>query len=251
MVSEGLRLLNDFASPIFTAMQTAEITAERPDFRGIDTWIFDLDHTLYTLNAVRQAAMEERICAFVQRHFDIERAPAWEIQKRYLKDYGTTLGGLIRHHDVDPEIYHDAVNDLDDLGLESSAALRAGLARLPGRRMIFTNNCGRFARGVLERLGVSDLFGDIIDARALNYVHKPHPAAYDTLIALGGFEAQNAALFDDSMRNLVPARALGMRTVWFNNGMGQSHWRVADPELHIDHETGDLSAFLQSIRIGP
>lgn len=250
MVSKDLRLLNLFASPIFAPMQQVLIKAtQAPDFRGIGSWIFDLDHTLYTLDAVRQAAMEERICVFVQRHLGIPRAPAWEIQKRYLKDYGTTLGGLMRHHGVDPETYHDAVNDLESLGLESSAALHAGLSRLPGKRLVFTNNGGRFAKGVLERLGVADLFSDIIDPRALNYVHKPDPVAYDTLIALGRFDPRKAALFDDSARNLVPARALGMRTVWFNNGMGQSHWRVEKPELHIDHETGDLPAFLQSIRV--
>lgn len=252
MVSNALRLLNLIASPIFAPMQQARAKApQTPDFRGIDTWIFDLDHTLYTLDTVQQAAMEERICVFVQEYFGIARAPAWEIQKRYLKDYGTTLGGLMRHHDVDPEVYHDAVNDLDALGLESGAALRAGLSRLSGRRLVFTNNCGRFAMGVLERLGVADLFDNIVDARALNYVHKPDPAAYDTLVALGRFDPRRAALFDDSVRNLVPARALGMRTVWFNNGMGQSHWRIAEPELHIDHETGDLPAFLQSIRVDP
>ena len=157
----------------------------------------------------------------------------------------------MRHDGVDPEIYHDTVNDLEALGLESSAALRAGLARLPGKRLVFTNNCGRFALGVLERLGVGDLFDQIIDLRTLNYISKPNPAAYDALVSLGVFDPRRAVLFDDSMRNLVPARALGMRTVWFNNGMGQSHWRVEKPELHIDHETGDLAAFLQSIRIDP
>jgi putative hydrolase of the HAD superfamily len=222
-----------------------------PDFRGIDTWIFDLDHTLYTLDAVQQRAMEERICAFVQRHFGIARDPAWEIQKRYLRDNGSTLGGLVLHHGVDPDIYHDAVNDIAALELKPNAALRAALARLPGKRIVFTNNCGRFARGVLARLGVEDLFCDIVDVGALNYVSKPMPAAYDLLVARGGFDANRAALFDDSMRNLVPARALGMKTVWFNNGLGQSHWRVEKPELHIDHETGDLAAFLRSIRIAP
>ncbi|MGA9796497.1 MAG: pyrimidine 5'-nucleotidase [Rhizomicrobium sp.] len=222
-----------------------------PDFCGIDAWIFDLDHTLYTLDAAQQAAMEERICVFVQRHFGIARDPAWDIQKRYLRDYGSTLGGLTRHHGVDPDAYHDAVNDIDAMRLAPTAELRAGLARLPGKRLVFTNNCGRYAHAVLERLAVDDLFEAVIDARAIHHVPKPDPAAYDTLVALGGFDPSRAVLFDDSMRNLVPAHALGMRTVWFNNGMGQSHWRVAAPELHIDHETGDLAAFLQSIRIAP
>src|SRR5580698_8532934 len=104
-------------------MTAAAKTATTPDFRHVSAWIFDLDHTLYTLDAEKQAAMEERICVFVQRHFGIARAPAWEIQKRYLKDYGTTLGGLMRHHGVDPDVYHDAVNDLDALGLKSGAML--------------------------------------------------------------------------------------------------------------------------------
>jgi putative hydrolase of the HAD superfamily len=217
-----------------------------PDFREIDTWVFDLDHTLYTLDALQQAGMEERICVFVQKHLGLAREPAWEIQKRYLKDYGTTLGGLMRHHDVDPDAYHDVVNDIDALGLEPSSALQSALERLPGRRLIFTNNCGRYAAKVLARIGIADLFDDIIDARALDFVPKPQEAAYDKLIARGGFAPKRAVLFDDSQRNLVPARARGMTTVWFNNGAGQSHWRVDGD--HIDYETGNLAQFLQSIR---
>jgi putative hydrolase of the HAD superfamily len=233
-------------------MQAAREKADRePDFRSVDTWIFDLDHTLYTLDPVQQAAMEERICAFVQRHFGIARAPAWEIQKRYLKDYGTTLGGLRLHHGVDPDIYHDAVNDISALGLVPDAALREGLSRLPGKRLIFTNNCGRYARDVLDRLKIGDLFDAIVDACALGYISKPKPEAYDTLIALGGFAPDHAVLFDDSQRNLVPARERGMMTVWFNNGLGQSHWRVDSPDRHIDYETADLAGFLREIRIAP
>lgn len=226
-----------------TQAKTADLG---PDFREIDTWVFDLDHTLYTLDAKQQAGMEERICVFVQKHLGLAREPAWEIQKRYLKDYGTTLGGLMRHHGVDPDAYHDVVNDIDALGLEPSSALQSALERLPGRRLIFTNNCGRYAAKVLARIGLADLFDDIVDARALDFVPKPQEAAYDTLIARGGFAPARAVLFDDSQRNLVPARARGMTTVWFNNGAGQSHWRVDGD--HIDYETGNIAQFLQSIR---
>lgn len=219
------------------------------DFRHVEAWIFDLDHTLYTLDAAQHRAMEERICVFVQRHFGLPRDPAWEIQKRYLREYGSTLAGLVRHDGVDPDIYHDAVNDLAALSLKGDANLRAALVRLPGRRLVFTNNCGRYAAGVLKALGVDDLFETIVDAKALGYVPKPQEPAYEALLALGNFTPQRAALFDDSVRNLVPARARGMTTVWFNNGGGQSHWRVEDQGLHIDHETDDLARFLSGIRI--
>jgi putative hydrolase of the HAD superfamily len=233
---------------MFPAMQPGAEQI-RPDLRHVDSWIFDLDHTLYTLDGAQQAAMEERICVFVQKHFDIPREPAWEIQKRYLREYGSTLGGLVEEHGVDADAYHDFVNDIDALDLSSNSQLHYGLARLPGRRFVFTNNCGRFARNVLERLGIGALFTGIVDARAMNFISKPRPGAYAALIERCGVAAARAALFDDSARNLVPARALGMTTIWFNNGLGQSHWKIEDADRHIDHETGDLVSFLHSIRI--
>jgi len=220
-----------------------------PDLRHVDSWIFDLDHTLYVMDAANHAYVEERICLFVQNHFAIAREPAWEIQKRYLREYGSTLGGLVAHHGVDADAYHDFVNDIDALALKSDPALRGALIRLPGRRFVFTNNCGRFAQTVLQRIGIADLFSDIVDARAMNFVPKPRPGAYRTLLERCGVTASRAALFDDSARNLIPARALGITTIWFNNGRGQSHWTIEDAELHIDHQTADLVAFLQSIRV--
>ncbi len=146
----------------------AENTSSAPEFRGIDTWVFDLDHTLYTTSAEQDREMEERICCFVQNHFGIERDPAWDIQKRYLKEHGTTLAGLIcTNHTVDPDTYHDAVNDLEALGPQARPRRCAtGLARLPGKRFVFTNNCGRYARDVLVRLGVG----------------RPVPAAWSTRV---------------------------------------------------------------------
>jgi putative hydrolase of the HAD superfamily len=229
--------------------ETSPARGLRPDFRHVEAWIFDLDHTLYTLDAEKQAAMEERICIFVQRHFNLSREPAWELQKRYLREMGSTLAGLVKHHGVDADAYHDFINDLDGLELGANPALRLALERLPGRRFVFTNNCGRFAGRVLEILGIADLFSGIVDAKALSYEPKPALSAYDTLIAQTSTTPAHAVLFDDSVRNLVPAKALGMTTVWFNNGGGQSHWRIERQAEHIDYETDDLVRFLQTIRI--
>src|SRR5215467_6307358 len=123
-----------------TPVHTSARPAADADFRHIAAWIFDLDHTLYTLDAEKQKAMEERICVFVQRHFQLPREPAWELQKRYLRDHGSTLAGLVKHHDVDADAYHDFVNDIEAMQLAEDIPLRLALQRLPGRRFIFTNN---------------------------------------------------------------------------------------------------------------
>jgi putative hydrolase of the HAD superfamily len=222
-----------------------------PDFRHVDAWLFDLDNTLYEMDAAAHAVIEERICIFVQRHFDLPREPAFKIQKQYLFDYGSTLAGLVKHDGVDADAYHDFVNDLDALRLKPDPALRESLTRLPGRRLVFTNNCGRFARTVLERVGIDGLFDDIVDARTTDFVPKPQAGAYETLLRRG-VVAKRAALFDDSARNLLQAHALGMTTVWFNNGFGHAkHGALHDAtsRAHIHYETAELAPFLNSIRI--
>ena len=255
MVEKALRLAFDTPGPHGPAVQyestnLAESASSAPDFGGVTTWVFDLDHTLYTTSAEQDAEMEERICRFVQDHFGIAREPAFQIQKTYLKEHGTTLAGLLKNHAIDPDAYHDAVNDIEALGLTPDPELRKGLARLPGKRFVFTNNCGRYARAVLAKLDVEEFFSGVIDAHVMNFVPKPQQEAYAALLAQGKFDPTRAALFDDSMRNLAPARAMGMKTVWFNHGLGlSSHFKLDAPELHVDYETDDLAAFLNSIRI--
>jgi putative hydrolase of the HAD superfamily len=222
-----------------------------PDFRHVETWVFDLDHTLYSIDADRHAAMSERICIYVQRFLGLARDQAWDLQKRYLRDYGSTLSGLVRHHSVDPDAYHDFVNDVDALGLAPDPKLRAGLSRLSGPRLIFTNNCGRYAVRVLERLGLSDLFCDIVDARIMSFTPKPNRSAYDAIVARGAAPGR-AAMFDDAARNLLPARELGLTTVWCRDNLGM--WNEGaggngETPDHIHHETRDLAGFLHSIRI--
>jgi putative hydrolase of the HAD superfamily len=224
-----------------------------PDFRHAESWIFDLDNTLYPLDPARLKIAEERICLFVQQHFGLAREPAWTLQKRYLDQYGSTLAGLVKHDGVDADAYHDFVNDIESFALARDAALEAALAKLPGRRLVFTNNCGRFARNVLERLGVSALFeaDDIVDAKAMNFVPKPQAVAYRTLVDRG-IDPARAALFDDSARNLLAAHALGMTTVWINNGFAHArHGALHDATstAHIHHEATDLAPFLNTIRI--
>ena len=225
--------------------ETATSLAESaPDFRHVDAWLFDLDNTLYSADSRLMQQHEARICLFVQNLMGLPRDEAWEIQKAYWRDYGTTLGGLMANHGVDPDAYIAFVNDVDISAIEANPALAESLARLTGRRLIFTNNCGRFAGQILARIGIAHLFEDIIDSRTQNFVFKPDGRTYETAIARTGMAPGRVAMVDDTLANLAPAHARGLTTVWFN-GRGVSATR---PD-YVHHEARDLPAFLSSIRI--
>lgn len=251
MKRQGFRLINALAKNEGLAhvrLMSAQGSISResaaaPDFRHIRTWVFDLDHTLYRMDPATMKDVEERICRFVQRHLGLPRDEAYAIQKKYLREYGITLAGMMRHHGVDPDAYHAEINDVEVLGLEPHSELRAALDSLPGERFVFTNNCGNFAREVLRRLAIEDQFSDILDIRALGYVPKPAPSAYDAIVSHTGSAPSAIALFDDRACNLLPAHALGMTTIWPRHGI------ATDEELAAIHfETDDLIQFLKTVR---
>src|SRR5688572_608217 len=139
----------------------SESLQDRPDFTAIEHWIFDLDNTLYAADATLMQGVEARICLFVQQELDLDPTQAWDLQKSYFRQYGTTLAGLMQNHSTDAESYLSFVNDVDVTTLAPDPHLVAGLARLPGKRIVFTNNCGRYAERVLEQLKILHLFDDV------------------------------------------------------------------------------------------
>jgi putative hydrolase of the HAD superfamily len=223
-----------------------------PDFRHVDAWIFDLDNTLYPASSNLFAQIDMRMSTYVADFLSLPIEDARRIQKEYYCDHGTTLNGLIKIHGADPEPFLAHAHDIDLSVLTPDGALNTAIARLPGRRFVLTNGCRNHAARVLDRIGLSGVIDEIWDIRAMEFRPKPDPAAYETLIHKAAIAPERAAMFEDLARNLVPARELGMATVWLNNG---SHWSKQGPmhpiveTHHIDYETSDLAAFLKSIRI--
>ncbi len=213
------------------------------DFRGIEHWVFDLDNTLYAADAGLLRAIENRICLFVQRELALGHEAAWMLQKEYFRRYGTTLKGLMNKHGTDPERYLSFVNDVE-LELAPDARLRAGLERLPGRRVVFTSNCGRHAERVLDRLDIAHLFDDIFDMRNTDFVAKPMRAAYEAALRHGVIATTGAAMFDDLPANLEIPASLGMTTIWLRPTAHGG--RQAD---YIHFETDNLAEFLHAIEV--
>ncbi len=214
------------------------------DVSAIDTWIFDLDNTLYSPRCDLFGQIDVRMRAYISGLLDVPPDDAHVIQKRYFHDYGTTLRGLMDCHQVDPAHFLDFVHDIDLSVLSVDAAMVAALARLPGRRLVFTNGDAPYAERVLQALGMSALFADVHDITATDFVPKPSVNAYSTLLERFDIIPSRALFVEDMARNLAPAKALGMATVWVNNG-SEKGADGAHPDF-IDLEIDDVSLWLQS-----
>ncbi|WP_294136659.1 pyrimidine 5'-nucleotidase [Sphingobium sp.] len=215
------------------------------DLAHVDTWIFDLDNTLYPAKADLFALIDVKMGEFIQGLLGCDPVAARQTQKRYFMEHGTTLSGLMHHHCIEPREFLDYVHDISMDRLAVDADLNAHIAALPGRRLIFTNGDAAYAGRVLERLGLSDLFEQIHDIHACQYVPKPDPSGYAELCRVHDVDPTRAAFFEDMARNLRPAKAIGMATIWVNNGSEAGN-HDHHPDF-IDFETDHLRPFLASI----
>ncbi|MGB5078123.1 MAG: pyrimidine 5'-nucleotidase [Sphingorhabdus sp.] len=215
------------------------------DFSHINTWIFDLDLTLYPPEADIMAQIRDRIALYVERYFKIGTQEAHDIRYAYWKQYGTTLGGLMAEHDVDPRGYLDFVHDVDFAKLVASPELKRHIEALPGRKLIFTNADAPYAQRVLSARGLEGVFEDIYDIHRMGHIPKPAPPSYHALCNELSILPAQALFVEDSAHNLVPAKVMGMTTIWVNNG---NEAVSSDHAMHIDHQIDDVTDWLSTIQ---
>jgi putative hydrolase of the HAD superfamily len=213
------------------------------DLRHVDTWIFDLDNTLYPMTGEVGAQMDARISAYVQRVTGLDAEAAYRLQKRYLREHGATLSGLMVHHGVDPYDFLDEVHDVSLESVQPDPVLGEALRRLPGRRLVFTNGSARHAERVLARLGFADLFEHVFHLEAANLTPKPQARAYESLIAAHGVTPRTSAFFEDTETNLEPAHGYGMTTVLVG-----PHAMLSDAPF-VDYRADELTPFLQTAQV--
>jgi putative hydrolase of the HAD superfamily len=213
------------------------------DLSHVDTWLFDLDNTLYPAESGFMAAIVHRMTDYVERVTGLPREAAFKLQKTYLAEHGLTLKGMMLNHGVDPVEFHAIFHDLSLEALAHDPALLAALARLPGRRLIFTNADDLHARRVMTHLGLDALFDDVFHIGSAGYEPKPSPEAFRRIDAAHGIDPNVTAFFEDSERNLEPAASLGMTTVL----VGAHASASTAPYIH--HRTQHLAPFLNTARL--
>jgi putative hydrolase of the HAD superfamily len=229
------------ASGHIEAMPRENGPVER-DLAAIDTWIFDLDNTLYRLSPRMMAEIDGRMRAFVAEFLGVDLEEARRVQKDYFRRYGLTLRGLMVNHGLDPARYAASLVELDLSDVIPDPVLTSAITRLPGRKIIYTNAFSDHTRRMLEHLRLTVCFDCVHDIEAAGYLPKPSDEAFAELVRRQGIAPERTVFVDDVSANLAPAARLGMTTVWVRTG---AEWaKDVAPGQHIHHTVDDLRAWI-------
>jgi putative hydrolase of the HAD superfamily len=222
-------------------------------FDAVDTWVFDLDNTLYPPDSDLWPKIDQRITAFVMEHTGLDGLGARALQKHYYRHHGTTLNALMREGNIDADEFLAFVHDIDRSSLSENRPLSEAIGALPGRKLILTNGSVRHAEDTARALGVLDHFEGIFDIKASGFTPKPAQAAYERFFSRHGVDPARSAMFEDLVKNLEVPHRSGMRTVLVTPRPGQHDGRdewerppAAPP--YVDCVTDDLAGFLAGLR---
>lgn len=215
---------------------------ERCPLGEIETWIFDLDNTLYPASCRLFEQVQQRMNQFICERLSLSPQAAAELRRKYFLEHGTTMNGLMKVNRIDPHEFLAFVHEIDLACVPPDPALVTALAKLRGRKIVHTNGSVRHAERLLDHLEVSDSFSGIVDIVAADFEPKPALPGYRLLLQRHAVEPRTAIMVEDMARNLAPAAELGMTTAWMRNGLD---WAAAESDSdYIHHIIDDLAGFL-------
>ena len=215
----------------------------------ISTWIFDLDNTLYSADSGIFQQVHTLMGKFVSEHLNIDIKKAKELQRKYYRQHGTTLRGLMDNHGIDPDSFLEEVHNLDYSIVSPNLKLAKNLENLNGKKFIFTNANKKHADIILDKLQITNIFEGIFDIKMANYIPKPEIEPYEKLIETYNIIPKSTIMFDDIAKNLVPASKICFTTVWINVGHENFSDDIASSKKYLDHQTKDLSNWLSNINM--
>jgi putative hydrolase of the HAD superfamily len=221
-------------------------------FAGVETWVFDLDNTLYPHHLNLWQQVDDRIRAYIADFLKVPHDQAFRIQKDYYKRYGTTMRGLMTEHGMKPDDYLEFVHQIDHSPLVPNPALGSAIEKLSGRKLILTNGTRKHADAVMKKLAVHEHFEDVFDIVAADLEPKPSKRTYERFLKLHNVDPHKAAMFEDLARNLEAPHTLGMVTVLVvpeaQREVFREGWELEGRDApHVDYVTENLAGFIEKL----
>ena len=215
---------------------------------SFENWIFDLDNTIYDINAGVFEKISSRITEYIITALSVTREEANLVRSNMYKKYGLTLTGLMREYEIAPDEYLDYIHDVTHPELKYDEQLKLNLNNLTGRKFIYTNASQNHSKNILSVMGIEAEFEKILDIKATQYLPKPDPKSYNIMLKAFGISTDqigNSIFIEDTAKNLRPAKSLGIKTVWIENEFNLKDYR--ENSEFIDYKYSDLKSFLNDI----
>ena len=207
----------------------------------IKNWVFDLDNTLYSPEEDIFSQIDKRMTEFIISKFNVNEEEAFNIQKKYFLEYGTTLSGLMKRENIDPDEFLEFVHDINLEILKPNKELSKIIKNLPGDKFIFTNGSKKHAENVLKQLEMNGIFDDIFDIKESNFIPKPNINAYLNFIDKTKIEPDISIMFEDIGRNLEAAKKLGMKTVLIKRNLPMRNDKFKTKDFESLWEDNDFA----------
>jgi len=185
----------------------------------VKTILVDVDDTLYPRGTGPFVQVNRMIDEYVMSRCGVDAGGAKALRRGYIDAYGSTLGGLMKHHGVDPGHYLAFVHDVpveEFLGRDDR--LGSVLSGIESELVIFSNGSREYVERVLDALGVSRFFRDFFTIEFMDYIPKPREYPYRKVMELYGRSPGDFVLVDDRLPNVRTALALGMGAVLVGAG---------------------------------
>ncbi len=213
-------------------------------FAHINSWVFDLDNTLYRADNAFFTQIVDNITKYISRYLALHPTDALILQKQYLAQYGTSLSGMMAVHGMDPADFLDYVHDVDMSFLKPDPLLYKKLEALPGKKYIFTNGSRGHAKNIGKHLGVYGLFDGVFAIEDMDYTPKPKRLAYEKFVTQYNIEPSHAFMAEDTALNLQVPKAMGMTTLLV--GKEPNGQEPNGRANYVDHHSKDLLSFFNS-----
>ena len=217
---------------------------------SFQNWIFDLDNTMYDINLGLFKKISNRITDFIMSKYSLDIDQAKKIQKEYYLKYGLTLRGLIVEKKLEPDEFLDYVHDVEHPELKKNDQLISKIRILEGKKIIFTNATSKHAKKILKILELEHDFDQIIYIKDLEYIPKPDKRSYKKLLECLNLNKENlnkTIFVEDTVKNLIPAKELGITTVWMKNSINEKDFMKNCN--FIDYSFNNLNEFLDTIKM--
>jgi len=208
-----------------------------PESDQLPVLFFDLDNTLYSQDTGIAEQMGKQIQLYFQEILKLPAEESAELGRRYYRDYGLAIKGLVKDWHVDPHHYDQFVDGglLLEEALTPNSLLNEMLEELgkKARMWVFTNAGLQHALRVIRLQGIESHFEAIAycDYGEPDFPAKPDRLAYQRAMELAGQTRPELCYFvDDSANNVRTANEFGWNAVHLDE-RGDHSWSTDGSEI--------------------